>query len=62
MLDESPYWIKFPYDFDEGPQDPDLPIGYHPGPEREGIEGEAKGDGDDDSAAVTGGGDEGDDV
>ena len=42
VLDDSPYWNKFPYDFDEGPVDPDLPIGYHPGPELEGEEGEAQ--------------------
>ena len=24
VLDDSPYWNKFPYDFDQGPQDPDL--------------------------------------
>lgn len=33
VLDDSPYWNKFPFDFDEGPMDPDLPIGYHPGPD-----------------------------
>ncbi len=32
VLDDSPYWNKFPYEFDEGPVDPDLPIGFHPGP------------------------------
>jgi hypothetical protein len=48
ILDDSPYWNKFPYDFDEGPVDPDLPIGYHPGPglEGEGVEATAD-DGDD---------------
>ncbi len=35
VLDDSPYWNKFPYDFDEGPQEPDMPIGYHPGPDEE---------------------------
>ena len=50
VLDDSPYWNKFPYDFDQGPQDPDLPIGYHPGPdlEGEGVEAKAKGDADED--------------
>lgn len=52
ILDDSPYWNKFPYDFDEGPVDPDLPIGYHPGPDLEDEEGQAKakakGDGDKD--------------
>ena len=42
VLDDSPYWNKFPYDFDQGPVDPDLPIGYHPGPELEGEGEEAK--------------------
>ncbi len=32
VLDDSPYWNKFPYEFDEGPMDPDMPIGFHPGP------------------------------
>jgi hypothetical protein len=41
VLDDSPYWNKFPYDFDQGPLDPDLPIGYHPGPELEHEGGEA---------------------
>jgi len=35
VLDDSPYWNKFPYDFDEGPIDPELPIGFHPGPDGE---------------------------
>jgi hypothetical protein len=35
VLDDSPYWNKFPFDFDDGPQDPDLPIGFHPGPDDE---------------------------
>jgi hypothetical protein len=52
VLDDSPYWNKFPYDFDEGPVDPDLPIGYHPGPELEGegeeAQAKAKGDGEPD--------------
>ncbi len=50
VLDDSPYWNKFPYDFDEGPMDPEMPIGYHPGP----VGGEADeegGDGDDESEA-----------
>jgi len=33
VLDDSPYWNKFPFDFDDGPLDPDLPIGFHPGPD-----------------------------
>lgn len=32
VLDDSEYWNTFPYDFDDGPLDPDNPIGYHPGP------------------------------
>ncbi len=32
VLDDSPYWNKFPYEFDDGPTHPDLPIGFHPGP------------------------------
>ncbi|MGB0652940.1 MAG: hypothetical protein ACPGQL_07045 [Thermoplasmatota archaeon] len=32
VLDDSPYWNKFPYDFDDGPMDPAMPIGFHPGP------------------------------
>lgn len=35
VLDDSPYWNQFPYDFDAGPLDPDLPIGFHPGPDDE---------------------------
>ncbi len=31
VLDDSPYWNKFPYDFDDGPEEPDMPIGFHPG-------------------------------
>jgi hypothetical protein len=45
VLDDSPYWNKFPYDFDEGPQDPDLPIGYHPGPEFDEAEAATAGEG-----------------
>ena len=41
VLDDSPYWNKFPYDFDEGPLDPDLPIGFHPGKDDEGVEAKA---------------------
>lgn len=41
VLDDSPYWNKFPYDFDTGPIDPEQPIGYHPGPgDAEDIAGE----------------------
>jgi hypothetical protein len=36
VLDDSPYWNKFPYDFDQGPIDPEHPIGYHPGPDDDG--------------------------
>lgn len=32
VLDDSPYWNKFPYEFDDGPVDPKMPIGFHPGP------------------------------
>src|SRR5688572_13040509 len=56
VLDDSPYWNKFPYDFDQGPLDPDLPIGYHPGPEMESAL-----EGDDGGAPEVGGDDEDDD-
>jgi hypothetical protein len=35
VLDDSAYWNKFPYDFDSGPEEPDMPIGFHPGPDGE---------------------------
>lgn len=48
VLDDSPYWNKFPYDFDDGPMQPEGPIGFHPGDE------------DDDPAVQLGGWDEDD--
>lgn len=38
VLDDSEYWRAFPYDFDQGPLDPQEPIGFHPGPENISIE------------------------
>jgi hypothetical protein len=38
VLDDSPYWNQFPYDFDDGPLDPKSPIGYHPGPDGEDVD------------------------
>ena len=40
VLDDSEYWNKFPYEFDEGPIDPEMPIGFHPGPGQTWIEDE----------------------
>jgi hypothetical protein len=31
VLDDSPFWASFPYDFEKGPKHPEGPLGYHPG-------------------------------